>query len=245
MRAIIKELDNLMRIGSEQYNQLQYAYQNVTNENSIMKNKLAQQDDTIQVQLGTINSLESQKKELELNVLQYKHGLMKAQKIQLELTNQKTLKAKTTTDKDAKEAQKKIDDLQMKVEQLTVSKANAEAETARTLKLCDYMQELLKRPSSPNQTNPQNQQFQSNQNRPAKETKCRDFERGSCSHGNSCRFFHSTRQCEEHRKGRCTKQFCLDLHRSVGQAREQGRVEKDCPFWLAGECNFDENVCKK
>ena len=56
-----------------------------------------------------------------------------------ELVNLRSLKNQTTKSKDGKEAKKKIKELEVKVQQSTVSKANAEAETTRTLKLCDHM----------------------------------------------------------------------------------------------------------
>ena len=46
-----------------------------------------------------------------------------------ELVNLRSLKNQTTKSKDGKEAKKKIKELEVKVQQSTVSKANAEAET--------------------------------------------------------------------------------------------------------------------
>ena len=272
LKRKIFELENQLSVGYQSYQEVEQAYQNVTNENEMMKANLRQKEDTILVQLGTINSLEADKKNLEETNDKFKKGLAIANVMKKELDDLRAMKQQTSNNKELKDAKKKIEELQMKVSQLTVSKANAEAETNRTLKLYDHMQEALNRATGQKQ-NPnlqkQNQQNQNivnqnnqnqmmmnhNQQNPSLQiqnqnqnqtrlTKCRDFDRGFCSYADSCKFHHPTKQCDDDKKGRCTRNQCPDLHRSVLEVREQSK-EKDCPYWLSGECKFDEKVCKK
>ena len=130
--------------------------------------------------------------------------------------------------KELKKANERKEDLLKEVELLKVSKAQTEADKNKMTKMYELLEEALDNkkkddaePSKPN-------------------IKCREYEKGSCSYKERCRFVHQTTNCEEHKKtGQCGKKYCLELHNSKGNnSNQSNNSQQDCRFWLEGNCRF-------
>ena len=71
--------------------------------------------------------------------------------------------------------------------------------------------------------------------------KCRQFEEyGKCRFGKECFRIHPEKMCRFFsRMGECQQgNACPDIHR-----KEDTKSEKDCTFWLRGQCRFSKEEC--
>ena len=129
----------------------------------------------------------------------------------------------TKRKKELKKVNEKKEELLKEVESLKVAKSQTEADKNKMAKMYELLEEALdnkkKDDAEPSKSN----------------IKCREFEKGSCSYKERCRFVHPTTNYKQHKKtGQCGKKFCLDLHNIKGN--KNNISQQDCRFWLEGDC---------
>ena len=209
--------------------------------------------------MGTINSLEIEKEELQAKLDKYRRTvpnlMQELQKLRTDVV-EPTKTGGASNKGETTKLKKALKDATEKLEEVSKEKTKFESEAKRMHGICDNQDELLKHyrarlqagtasaaPASPTAaatappTPATPAPSKETKNSQDKKSKCFRFEKGICKK-KECNFFHPSTVCREFtERGVCGKWECMDLH--------TGTHRGDCWYWKQGSCKFDEVECGK
>ena len=240
--------------------ELEAGIENLETAATVMKDDMEEKEkiwkDKEIMAMGTINSLEVEKEEIQAKLDKYRRSVpgmvLELNNLREELAEPKNEKG--TAKGEVNKLKKALKDMSEKLEEVTKEKTKFESEARRMHGVCDNQEELLKHyrgakgaaatetsPAAPSIAAPTPStpaaEGSSDKEKKEKKTKCFRFEKGLCSK-EQCRMFHPTIVCKEFsERGICGKRDCMELH--------TGTHKGDCWFWKQGSCKYDEKECGK
>ena len=226
--------------------ELEAGIENLETAATVMKDDLEEKEkiwkDKEIMAMGTINSLEVEKEEIQAKLDKYRRSVpgmvLELNNLREELAEPKNEKG--TAKGEVNKLKKALKEMSEKLEVVTKEKTKFESEARRMHGVCDNQEELLKHyrgakgaaatetsPAAPSIAAPApstpTAEGRSDKEKKEKKTKCFRFEKGLCSK-EQCRMFHPTIVCKEFsERGICSKRDCMELH--------TGTHKGDCWFW--------------
>ena len=137
------------------------------------------------------------------------------------------------TRKALKKSESRCEQIVKQVEDRTIAKTTAMAETTRITTLADSLQVLL-------------DSKKSDQNRKREEAKCKYWNKGYCCKCDECSWFHPEEDCQEHvQEGKCYNRKCSKRHIKIckywASQSKSCRRGNSCQYLHTNVKNIHEN----